>query len=320
MKRTLNLIAIIILLVVFDATYVFPSDDSTHVYFKYSGEQIMLDVTGSDGIISGWDLKEEEIESLGSTIDLSIVNNNIWFQNISLNLFSTDSLLPTEYGDQSKSETSVDSIAIGMGLSEGWIPKLKYERLDFSATGVVMSYGDLFKNGEQLSPDEEFDLSFTIERFVFVWSWERGNPFEQLVKTPKGSGHRLSLGIARMEGHVVEEIELPGGGFGGNVEETVEGYGLAISYEYRNIFPLGSKAFRFYLGPEVHMNTTSVGTFGGYGVGAGLMLNLTDNIFISPHGGLFFWPYEITGEYDEEYESFGGAGMTKIGLQIEVTW
>ena len=320
MGKMLNLTAVIVLLFLIDAAYVFPSENSNNGYFSYSGEQITLDITDTGGMISGWGLKEDSIESLGSTIDISIINEDFWYKNISLSLFSTNSLIPTEYGNQSDSETSIDNMAIAMGLSKGWTPKLKYERLDFSATGVVRSWGDLFKNGERLNTNDEFDLSFTVERFVFVWTWERGNPFEQLVLTPKGSGQRFSLGIAHMEGYVVEEVELSGGGFGGNVEETVEGYGLAISYEYRNIFPLGSDSFRFYFGPEVHMNITDVGSFGGYGVGAGLMLNLSDNVFISPHGGVFFWPYEITGEHDKEYESFGGAGMTKVGLNVEITW
>jgi len=165
-------------------------------YLYYAGTYTNLH--GSNLDLWGADIKEEEVTSAGSQAGTRITWGRGAYQSFAVDFYSTNSLLPSEFGKDNEKDLSLSSFAAILGQpARGW-PSLRIARSEFWGIGVVNGSVPYYDGDRRMSNGEEFDLGVVVDTYYLVWS--TGNI--GMVKPDKpisGFGFLYSLGVAYMK-------------------------------------------------------------------------------------------------------------------------
>ncbi len=285
-------------------------------YVYYAGEFSQIEGSASD--ISGADLKDETITSAGSRAGFELSWGNSWYQGISLDVYSSDSLLPTSLGNGEK-EMSLSHITTIFGQPKDIA--LRISRTEFKAVGETTGSIPYYDDDRLMDTGEEFDLGIIIDTFYLVW--QTGNiGMIDTQKSTEGTGFIYGIGIARMESLGGKEEYASSSDNSPErceIDETLEGYGLGATIKLRYGTMILTDITNLYLqGNADVIAVTEVGGMlkGGYEVG--LLIKPWENIVIRPYVGGYIWLLTSWGGYE-----FGGVTSDlgySGGLQIAFRW
>lgn len=286
-------------------------NDKKYFYY-YSGDISVLNANGVWPI----EIKEKKITRIGSKAGFDMYFGNSWYQNFSIDLYSSNSLLPLSLGLLKEEEIhSLSVLSLLIGKPELKMPVFYLSSVNFSIVGTLTykDYPLYFEKGRRVEKDN-IRLFLKINT-LYISKISDNYKFNRKTK---GLGYFFGYGLVRTLVKGIHEEWYDNTSSLRNKykyavlsKEEAIGIGIKIGLRYGTLkFTPSTKG---YFKCNCHVLLSNVGMLKA-GYETGLLINYNKNVFLRPYIGGYFWLIE---PLIPSFESFSTDLGWNAGLQFE---